>query len=433
MTFDERQQRVEGAEPRADLWEPGDDGPVKAELVTARKPEGPDRPATAPRPDKGGDGPTETAKQKNEADAKDEGGEQAEKKPALWRRHPLWFLFGGVAVILVALGVFLYWSIAVHPYETTDDAFVDSRQFAVAPKVSGYVVDVPVTDNQFVEAGTVLFRIDRRDYEIAREQAEAQVQSSQAAIGGYDAQIRAQQASIEESKAQVEQAKAALQFAQADAARYQDLAQRGAGTIQRQQQSTSDLQQQQANLSRANAAVNAAQQQIGSIQAQKASAEANLAQARAQLDQANLNLGYTDVTAAQAGRVVRLTAAKGQYAQAGQSLSMFVPNPIWVTANYKETQIDDMRPGQAVTLRIDAYPERAITGTVESVQPGSGTAFSLLPAENATGNYVKVVQRVPVKIVVDSWPQDVSIGPGMSVVPHTHVRPVPAYAGWFGR
>ena len=119
---------------------------------------------------------------------------------------------------------------------------------------------------------------------------------------------------------------------------------------------------------------------------------------------------------------MRLTGGIGEYAQAGQSLSMFVPDDVWVTANYKETQITDMRPGQPVDVAIDAYPDRKIRGTVASVQPGSGTAFSLLPAQNATGNYVKVTQRIPVKIVVREWPQDVSIGPGMSVVPTIRVR-----------
>ena len=138
--------------------------------------------------------------------------------------------------------------------------------------------------------------------------------------------------------------------------------------------------------------------------------------------QAKLNLDYTTVTTAQPGRVVRLTGAVGQFAQAGQALSMFVPDDIWVTANFKETQITDMRPGQPVDVEIDAYPDRKITGTVASVQPGSGTAFSLLPAENATGNYVKVVQRVPVKITVDDWPKDVAIGPGLSIVPTVRVR-----------
>jgi membrane fusion protein (multidrug efflux system) len=143
-------------------------------------------------------------------------------------------------------------------------------------------------------------------------------------------------------------------------------------------------------------------------------------------DQAQLNLSYTTVTAAQAGRVVDLGAAAGQFAPQATALAMFVPDEIWVTANYKETQLDAMRPGQAVTLNIDSYPERTIRGHVASVQPGSGTAFSLLPAENATGNYVKIVQRVPVKIVMDNPPSDVALGPGMSVVPTVRMDPTPS-------
>jgi membrane fusion protein, multidrug efflux system len=132
------------------------------------------------------------------------------------------------------------------------------------------------------------------------------------------------------------------------------------------------------------------------------------------------------VSAAQGGRIVNLTAAAGEFAQAGTNLTMFVPDEIWVTANFKETQLDAMRPGQPVTLSIDAYPERTIVGRVASVQPGSGTAFSLLPAQNATGNYVKVVQRVPVKIILDNPPADVALGPGMSVVPSVRVNPNPS-------
>ena len=132
------------------------------------------------------------------------------------------------------------------------------------------------------------------------------------------------------------------------------------------------------------------------------------------------------MTAAQAGRVVQLSAAVGQFAQPGTILTMFVPDEIWVTANFKETQLDAMRPGQPVTLKIDAYPERAIHGHVASLQPGSGTAFSLLPAQNATGNYVKIVQRVPVKVIIDNPPTDVALGPGMSVVPSVRIDPSPS-------
>jgi membrane fusion protein (multidrug efflux system) len=168
--------------------------------------------------------------------------------------------------------------------------------------------------------------------------------------------------------------------------------------------------------------------QLAVLKAQCSTDEANLKQAVAQRDQAKLNLSYTTVIAAQPGRVVQLSAGVGEYASSGTSLSMFVPDDIWVTANFKENQLDAMRPGQKVTIHIDAYPERTIHGHVASVQPGSGTAFSLLPAENATGNYVKIVQRVPVKIVLDNPPTAVALGPGMSVEPSVRVDPTPSLA-----
>jgi membrane fusion protein (multidrug efflux system) len=224
----------------------------------------------------------------------------------------------------------------------------------------------------------------------------------------------------------VYQAQAALVFAQQQAARYQDLAKTGSGTVQNAQQYSSQLRQQQAALESAQATLKLAQRQVEALKAQRNSAVASLAQASAQRDQAQLNLSYTIITAAQPGRVVSLTAAVGQYAQAGTNLSMFIPDEIWVAANFKETQLDAMRPGQPVTLTIDAYPERSIHGHVASVQPGSGTAFSLLPAENATGNWVKIVQRVPVKIIMDNPPTDVALGPGMSVEATVRVNPNPA-------
>ena len=358
-----------------------------------------------------------------EGEDADGGGEEADAPhPNILRRHPFAFLLGGLAVLALCVGIFFYWLLYMHPYESTDDAFVDARSIAVQPKVGGYLIDVPITDNQHVDAGQILFQIDQRDYRIALEQAKAQVQADDAAIRNIDAQIQAQEANIDVSKAQVATAEAALKFAQEDAARYKDLAERGSGSIQQSQSATSTLQQRQAALQSANASVVAAQKQIGSLQAQKASTEAQIARDRAQVEQAELNLGYTTIRSVQPGRVVRLTGGIGQLAQAGQSLSMFVPDDIWVTANFKETQITDMRPNQPVDIEIDAYPGRRIHGTVASVQPGSGTAFSLLPAQNATGNYVKVTQRIPVKIVVNDWPTDVSIGPGMSIVPTVTVR-----------
>jgi membrane fusion protein (multidrug efflux system) len=337
------------------------------------------------------------------------------------REH--WLLATIAAVLLMAalVGGLLYWLDMRH-YESTDDAFVAARSFSVASKVSGYVTDVPVTDNQHVKAGDLLAKIDERDYRIAVEQASAQVAASKANISSIEAQIVSQDEQIKQAQAQLEQAQAQLRFAQEEFARAEDLVEKGAGTVQRQQQTRSDLQAQQANTERAKTAVSGAQAGIKSLQAQLEGAKAQLEQSLAQLDQARLNLQYVNIVAAQSGRVVKLSAAKGTFVTAGQSLMMFVPDEVWIVANYKETQLSDMRPGQPVEIRIDAYPGLKLTGHVDSVQPGSGTAFSLLPAENATGNYVKVVQRVPVKIVVDNWPTDLPVGPGMSVVPWTRVR-----------
>jgi membrane fusion protein (multidrug efflux system) len=347
-----------------------------------------------------------------------------ETTPSLRQRLREHWILASVAtgVLLVAvIGGLAYW-LSVRDYESTDDAFVAARSFSVAPKVSGYVTEIPVTDNQHVNAGDLLARIDDRDYVIAVDQAKAQVSVAEANIDNVQAQIASQHQQVDQARAQVDQAEAQLQFAKQEEARAKDLVDKGAGTVQREQQTRSDLQSQQANDVRAKAALVAAELGVKTLEAQLESARAQLQQAQAQLDQANLNLQYTRVTAAQAGRVVKLSGAVGTFATAGQSLMMFVPDEIWIVANYKETQLRDMRPGQPVEFSIDAYPGRKLIGRVASVQPGSGTAFSLLPAENATGNFVKVVQRVPVKIVVDNWPADVAIGPGMSVVPWTKVR-----------
>jgi membrane fusion protein (multidrug efflux system) len=352
-----------------------------------------------------------------------EGGD--ESRLGVLKRHPVMSALALLLFVAVSGAAYLYWDNA-RRFESTDDAFIAARQFAIAPKVSGYITSVPVTDNQHVAAGDVIARIDDRDYRVALDQAQAQVANAQANIANIDAQISVQEAQISASKAQLEQAQAVLVFAQQQAARYQDLARKGAGSVQNEQQYTSQLTQQQAAVQSAQANVKLAQRQLASLKAQRESAAANLAQANAQRDQAQLNLSYTTVTAAQAGRAVQLSAAVGQFAQPGTNLTMFVPDDIWVTANFKETQLDAMRAGQPVTLEIDAYPERNIRGHIASIQPGSGTAFSLLPAQNATGNYVKIVQRVPVKIVIDGAPGDVALGPGMSVVPSVRVNATPS-------
>ncbi|NEI71752.1 biotin/lipoyl-binding protein [Rhizobium lusitanum] len=345
------------------------------------------------------------------------------KRPSFVRRHPFWVLFGIVVLAALLVAAWFVWKIYFYPYESTDDAFVDARSFSVAAKVSGYVADVPVTDNQHVKAGDVILRIEPRDYQIALDQANGQVEVAKASIDSASAQIEAANASVDVARAQQNSANAALQYAQQEANRQQQLVKSGSGSVQSVQQATATLQQDQAGLAQMQANVTSALKNKSVAEAQKSSALASLKQAQAQAEEAQQNLNYTTIIAVQPGRIVHLTGAKGQFIDAGQAIATFVPDEVWITANFKETQLTDMRPDQPVDVTIDAYPDHTLHGKVASVQPGSGTAFSLLPAENATGNYVKVTQRVPVKIIVDKWPADVAIGPGMSVVPTVTVRP----------
>jgi membrane fusion protein, multidrug efflux system len=321
----------------------------------------------------------------------------------------------------LALGLIVAWWLNARHYESTDDAFIDTRTVQISAQVAAAIVDVPVTDNQLVEADAVLVRLDDHDYVAQRDQAKAQVDQARASIDNLIAQIATQRAKIDQADKQVAQAEAALTFAKQQADRYQQLAAKGSGTVEQAQQYSSNLLQSQAALAATQANAAATEKQIPVLEAQRDLANGQRAQARATLAQAETNLARTVITAPVAGRVTKLNAAKGAYAAVGQALMMFVPREVWVTANFKETQLDLMRPGQPVEIGIDAYPDRTFTGHVDSIQSGSGTAFSLLPAENATGNYVKIVQRVPVKIVFDK-PPDVLLGPGMSVVPTVKVR-----------
>ncbi|MBV9738479.1 MAG: HlyD family secretion protein [Hyphomicrobiales bacterium] len=337
----------------------------------------------------------------------------------LIRLHKLASGIVATLVIAALVGAVVWWLDARH-YETTDDAFIDGRPVAVSAQVAGALVAVPVTDNELVQPGAVLARIDDRDYRTAVDQADAQIEEAKAAIANTDAQLEQQQARIEETAKQASQAQAALTFSRQENARYQDLVTKGAGTVQQAQQAASDLRQKESAFAAAEAAQTEAEKQINIIRAQHMTGEGQLKQAQAQLEQANANLSRATITASIAGRVTKLTAATGAYAVPGQTLMMVVPLELWVTANFKETQLASMRPGQKTKIEIDAFG-RSFPGHVDSIQAGSGTAFSLLPAENATGNYVKVVQRVPVKIVF-SAPPEVELGPGMSVVPSVKVR-----------
>jgi membrane fusion protein (multidrug efflux system) len=337
-----------------------------------------------------------------------------------FKKHPVAMI---VCLGLIAIGIIAgtLWYLHARHYESSDDAFIDGRPVLVSPEVSGSITSVDVTDNQIVKKGDLLATIDARNYKAALDQADAQLRQNEATIENVDAQIAAQEAKIEQATEQVTQAQAALKFSSDENTRYQDLVQKGAGTVQRAQQASSDLTSKQAALDAANAAKLVAQRQIDVLDAQRIGAAAQLDQSKAQKDRATADLQRTELRATVDGRVTKLTAAVGALAAPGQSIMIIVPLDVWVTANFKESQLALMRVGQPVDIEIDAFG-KSYPGHVNSVQAGSGTAFSLLPAENATGNYVKVVQRVPVKITFDRRP-DVELGPGMSVVPTVTVRP----------
>jgi membrane fusion protein (multidrug efflux system) len=417
----------EGSPDRAGGWPPGPKRDIIALRAPARQ-----TPATEPatespagRAEKA-ERPAQRPAEPAETEPVTQEGEAGEKPRKGWlRRHPFLAPVGLAALLIAGAAGYLYWDYAAH-FESTDDAFIAARQFAIAPQVAGYVTAVPVTDNEHVGKGAVIARIDPREYQAALDQADAQVKGAEAGIHNIDAQIDTQRAQVAAAQAQVGQAQANLKLAQVTWGRDQPLVNKGWATAQQGTIDVQTLKAQQAAVDSAQATLKVANRQIDTLKAQRASAEAALAEAEAQLDQAKLNLSYTTVVADQPGRVVNLTGAVGQYAQAGTALAMFVPDQIWVTANFKETQLDRMRPGEPVEMEIDAYPERDFHGHVASVQPGSGPAFSLLPPENATGNYVKIVQRVPVKIILDNPPADVALGPGMSVVPTVRVDASPS-------
>jgi membrane fusion protein (multidrug efflux system) len=343
--------------------------------------------------------------------------------PPAAARHLPWrpLLLAGAALIAVAaIGDFgwNYWTTGRFQV-STDDAYVKADTTVIAPKVSGYLRDVLVTDNQPVKAGQPLARIDDRDYAVAVEQAKADVAAAQADIANGRASIDQQEAVIAQARSTVAVDKASLMFTRQDNDRYITLARTGAGSVQNEQQAVSKLQIAQSALQRDQAAVVAEDRRTEMLRAQLEKADAVLAHDRAVLDQAVLNLGYTTIVAPVDGVVGNRTLRAGQYVQAGTQLMAVVPtSSVYVVANFKETQLTDVRAGQAVTVDVDTFPGTTVKGHVDSIAPASGQEFALLPPDNATGNFTKIVQRIPVKIVLDAGdPLAGLLRPGMSVTP----------------
>jgi membrane fusion protein (multidrug efflux system) len=318
------------------------------------------------------------------------------------------------------IGGLLYGLDARH-FETTDDAFVDSYTTQVAPRVGGQVTQLLFTDNQHVLAGQILLLIDPADYQAKLDQVKAQQASAEATVQQAEAQVLVQQAGVDQAAANIRVAESDLLQARQDYERFQAIT---SGAVSRQQveAATATFHAAQAKLEANRQMVSGAQAQVHAAQAQVLAARASLQQAAANTRAAALQLSYATIVAPVAGIVTHRTVSVGNYVNPGQALFALVQDDRWVTANFKETQLADIHPGQAVELTIDAA-STTFHGKVDSFQAGTGTAFSVLPAENATGNYVKIVQRVPVKIVFDDPRlKDFPLAPGMSVTPSVRVR-----------
>ena len=308
-----------------------------------------------------------------------------------------------------------YWTVGRFEV-STDDAYVKADNTTIAPKVSGYLHEVLVGDNERVKAGQVLARIDDRDYAVALEQARADVAAAEAAVTSKRAQLDVQQAVIEAAKATLDVDSASATFTRQENKRYTDLAATGYGSVQNAQAAQSRDAGALAAIARDKANIVSATNQVELLKAEISQAVAAAARAKAVQRQAELNLSYTTIVAPIDGVVGNRTLRAGQYVQAGTQLMSLVPaSGAYVIANYKETQLTDVEAGQAVDIAVDMFPGQVVHGHVDSLAPASGQEFALLPPDNATGNFTKVVQRIPVKIALDS--AGVELRPGMSVIP----------------
>lgn len=324
----------------------------------------------------------------------------------------------------VAFGTYAgydYWTVGRFT-ERTNDAYVKADVTSVAPKVAGYIKDVLINDNDRVRSGQVLARIDDRDYQAALRQAKADLKAAEASIANVDAQIDLQRSAIDQAQAALNASRASLEFATSDAARSARLNHNGVGTQSRVEQSASVRQQALAAVERDQAALVAAQNKIPVLTTQRQQGLAQRDRADATVHQAELNLSYTAIVAAVDGTIGARTIRVGQYVTSGAQLMAIVPlDALYVVANYKETQLTHMHPGQHVEVRVDSFPDLPMEGRIDSLSPASGSEFSLLPPDNATGNFTKVVQRIPVKILIDDE-RAALLRAGMSVVARVDTR-----------
>jgi membrane fusion protein, multidrug efflux system len=362
---------------------------------------------------------------KDNGDKKDKDGDDGQKEKRK-NRTPIIILI--VIAVIAIIGGLIFW-LMTRNQESTDDAYTEGNAVSIAPKVSGYVVQNRVNDNVFVHAGDLLLKIDPRDYLVACDQAQANLdaaiaQETGAEVDLHTTKVRAP-ANLAQAQAQLVQARANLGQSENDSKRQHGVDPR-ATTQTNVDQATTSVRSNVANVQSAEAQVSVAalvKETIETAQATLKQRKAQVEQAQANLAQAKLNLSYTDVTAPQDGQITRRNVDLGTFAQAGEQVFYLVTRDVWVVANYKETQLDRMRVGQRVDIKVDAYSDLHLSGHVESIQGGSGARFTAFPAENATGNFVKIVRRVPVKILIDHGLENWPVLPlGLSVAPTVYFK-----------
>ena len=379
------------------------------------------------------DGPKQDGQGKGSQgdDKKDDdkkGDNKGEDPKPFWKRPVLMTIL--VAVLLAAAiggGYLGWWS---YHYEYTDDAFIDGRIIRVAPRVAGKVAKLLVDDNQFVEANSTLVEIDPQPFRVKKDQQEAAEKQAQAQQAQAEAQLLVSQAVAAQADADVTVAQANANNAQRNFDRFQKVSEQ-ARSKQQLDQATADQKATAATVTAQQKRADSMHAQVKAAQTTVEAAVASVNAAISQVEQADLDISYCHVVAGYKGRVTRRRVEVGNYVDVGQEIIDVVPTDapvdIWVTANFKESQLSHMQRGQHVTISVDAYPDQKLNGHIDSIQNGTGAVFSLLPPENATGNYVKVVQRIPVKIILDDQPRHL-LSPGLSVEPEVDVgaHPDPA-------
>jgi membrane fusion protein (multidrug efflux system) len=355
-------------------------------------------------------------------DDKGKKGDEKNKKPPIYKKPAFIITAIIIAVVLVVGGIILW--LILRQFVSTNDAYIDGHVTQVSPQISALTLALHIDDNQLVHKGDLLIELDPTDYQVALEQAQAQVISAQGKLAQAESQIDTARAAVTQSAAEVDAAQVQLDNATRDLERYQNVDARARSQQQldnaltNQKNAAAQLEQAKARKISADANVTSAEASVKAAQGDVQTAEANQKRAK-------VNLSYCNIFAPIDGRVTQRTIEVGNYVAPGQALFLLVDPNVWVTANFKETQLKNMRPGQPVTIKVDAFPGIKFRGHVDSIQAGSGSRFGVLPAENATGNYVKIVQRVPVKIIFEhdaNTNNAPMLSPGLSVVPRVKVR-----------